>query len=214
MDELRKQAESSSQTRASFPTPKPAFTSLELDSPKQRARLPHGMEIDLGGIAKGWIVERTAKLLNQYADVCAVNAGGDIFFIGEPLDGYGWEVYLEDPRDPSQVLLPLNVRSGAVATSSVTKRTWSQNDNTWHHLIDPRTGKSANSEWLSVTVFHPSLVKAEVFAKAILIGGVGEVRALLENQPDVTYLAVDQNGHLSGSEHSKEFLYEFEINPR
>jgi thiamine biosynthesis lipoprotein len=172
------------------------------------------MELDLGGIAKGWIVERTAKLLNQYADVCAINAGGDIFFVGEPLDGFGWEVYLEGPRNATQALVPLNVRSGGVATSSITKRVWSHNNHAQHHLIDPRTSASAEADWLSVTVFHSSLLKAEVFAKSILIGGVGEATNLLEKHPDITYLAVGHDGRFSGSEHSKEYLYEFEIHPR
>lgn len=214
MDEIRQQNSVTAQTNASLPTPKPAFASLELDTPNQRARLPHGMEIDLGGIAKGWIVEQTAKLLNQYADVCAVNAGGDIFFIGQPTDGYGWDVCLEDPRTPSQILAPLHVRSGAVATSSSTKRTWIQNREIRHHLIDPRTGEPANSDWLSVTVFNASLVKAEVFAKSILIGGVGEALSLLKRNPDIAYLAVDREGRITGSENSKEYQYEFEISPR
>ncbi len=214
MDELHAGSVPSSQASASQPTPKPAFASLELDHPNRSVRLPPGMQIDLGGIAKGWIVERAARILNQYADVCAVNAGGDIFFIGEPLDGFGWEVYLEDPREATQVLMPLHVRSGAVATSSTTKRVWKQAGASRHHLIDPRTGLPAESDWASVTVFGASLVKAEVFAKALLIGGAGESQSLLEAHPDLAYLAVDRNGQLRGSQNYKEYVYEFEIHPR
>ena len=214
MDQLHAGSVPSSQASASQPAPKPAFTSLELDHLNRSVRLPPGMQIDLGGIAKGWIVERAARILNQYADVCAVNAGGDIFFIGEPLDGFGWEVYLEDPREAAQVLIPLHVRSDAVATSSTTKRAWKQGGETRHHLIDPRTGLPAESDWVSVTVFGASPVKAEVFAKALLIGGAGEAESLLEAHPDLAYLAVDRNGQLSGSQNYKEYVYEFEIHPR
>ena len=72
------------------------------------------MEIDLGGIAKGWIVEKAARLLNQYVDICGVSAGGDILFIGHPLDGMDWDVYLEDPRSPTETLARTShlIRSG------------------------------------------------------------------------------------------------------
>lgn len=214
MDELYQVSEDSHpRPSASTPTIKPVFASIELDHSSQRVRIPHGMEIDLGGIAKGWIVEQAAALLNQYADVCAVNAGGDILFIGEPLDGFGWDVCLEDPRYPSRILAPLHVRSGAVATSSSTKRSWKKQNERHHHLVDPRTGESAISNWLSVTVFNKSLVKAEVFAKSILIGGVGEAATLMKKNPDITYLAVDHEGRITGSKNSKEFMYEFEITP-
>jgi thiamine biosynthesis lipoprotein len=113
-----------------LPAPKqisrPAFSRMSLDPDGNQVRLLHGMEIDLGGIAKGCIVKQAARLLHRYSEVCGVSAGGDILFLGQPEDGLGWDVYLEDPRDPAQMLAQLNIPSGAVATSSVTKRSWQQ----------------------------------------------------------------------------------------
>jgi thiamine biosynthesis lipoprotein len=169
------------------------------------------MEIDLGGIAKSWIVAKAAHLLNSYTDACGVSAGGDILFIGCPQDGMDWEVDLEDPRDPSQTLSQLHVGSGAVATSSVMKRTWKQGEKIRHHLIDPRTGESANTDWLSVTVTSPDIVTAEVYAKAILIGGERELPNLLNARPELTFIAVDRNGKLSGSPNYKEIICESTI---
>jgi len=131
-----------------------------------------------------------------------------MLFIGHPSDGMDWDVYLEDPRDSSQMLSQLHVSSGAVATSSVMKRTWSQGEKVRHHLIDPRTGEPANTDWLSITVISPDIATAEVYAKAILIGGEGELPGLLNKRPDITYIAVDQNGKISGSPNYKDFLYE------
>ena len=79
--------------RASKRTSQPAFNEISLDLAGNRARLPRGMEIDLGGIAKGWIVEKAAQLLHRYAAACGVSAGGDIAFIGHPTDGLDWDVY-------------------------------------------------------------------------------------------------------------------------
>ena len=112
-------------------------------------------------------------------------------FIGHPLDGTDWDVYLEDPRSPTEMLAQLHIQSGAVATSSIMKRTWSQGEKIRHHLIDPRTGEPARTDWLSVTVISPSVITAEVYAKAILIAGERESSDLLKTKQDLTFIAVD-----------------------
>ena len=189
-------------------TSRPGFASVRLDSEKNTILLPSGMEIDLGGIAKGWIIRQAARLLHRYTDVCGVSAGGDILFMGRPQDGMDWDVYLEDPRDPSQMLAQLHIPSGAVATSSVMKRTWQQAGKPRHHLIDPRTGEPAKTEWLSVTVIHPDVIAADVYAKTILIGGREAAQELVAAKPELTFIAVDPDGNLIGSPHFKEYLYE------
>jgi len=185
------------------------FSAIEIDSLRGRVRLPQGMQIDLGGIAKGWIAERAAALIAHYSTACAVNAGGDMFLIGQPHGAAAWEVALEDPRDPLQDLMILQVESGAVATSSVVKRSWQQGEKKRHHLIDPRTGEPAQTPWLSVTVFAPKAVLAETFAKAILIAGPDQAQALLGNNPGISYLAVDAEGQVVSSFAAKEEPYEY-----
>ncbi len=179
-----------------LPASASAFDAIELNEADSTIRLPADMQIDLGGIAKGWIAERAARLLSQYASACAVSAGGDMFLIGYPNGQDFWEVGLEDPRDPQIDLSILSVQEGAVATSSVVKRAWKQGGITRHHLIDPRTGESAHTSWLSVTVLAPYAAMAETFAKAFLIVGEAETRQLGEQNPELTVLAVDQDGNL------------------
>ena len=207
MDEIRAQGVHVP-VRASIRTSRLAFDEIDIDPAENKVRLPRGMEIDLGGIAKGWIVERAAQLLNQYVDVCGVSAGGDIQFIGHPLDGADWDVYLEDPRSPTETLTQLHIPSGAIATSSVMKRSWSQGEKIRHHLIDPRSGEPAQTDWLSVTVISPSIITADIYAKAILIAGEKELPNLLAAKQDLTFIAVDHQGNLSGSADYKEYLYE------
>lgn len=212
MDEIRANGTSALAPSAER-TPRPAFEEISLDPANHSVRLPRGLEIDLGGIAKGWIVEKSAQLLHQYADVCGVSAGGDILFIGRPLDGMDWDVYLEDPRSPAQTLAQLHIPSGAVATSSIMKRTWSQGQKVRHHLIDPRTGEPARTDWLSVTVITSSIIEAEVYAKAILIGGEKELPHLLKTGQDLTFISIDLDGTMSGSPGYKEYMYEFTSEP-
>lgn len=183
------------------------FASVELNETISSIRLPADMQIDLGGIAKGWIAERAAHLLSQYVSTCAVNAGGDMFLIGYPHGKDCWEVGLEDPRDPKIDITVLLLQEGAIATSSIVKRAWKQGDISRHHLIDPRTGEPANTSWLSVTVLAPHAAAAEAFAKAFLIADEDETQMLGEQNPELTVLAVDKGGNLVSLVKPRESLH-------
>jgi len=168
--------------------------------------LPHGMRLDLGGIAKGWIAEQAALVLAESSGACLVDAGGDMFMIGLPEGEESWLIDLEDPRNADCMLSSLNVPPGALTTSSVVKRKWMQGETSRHHLIDPRTGEPAETDWLSVTVIAPHADMAEVFAKALLIAGPQEAQMLAQNAPEIAYLAVDRNSKIWGPLESLEFI--------
>jgi thiamine biosynthesis lipoprotein len=208
MDEIRAQ-DGVVSSAASDRKPKADFREMELDLNSSRVRLPKDMQLDFGGIAKGWIVDQAVTLLSRYSDACAINAGGDMRFIGRSPIGLGWPVELEDPRDPSQSVARLTVNHGAVATSSVAKRTWKQGEKSRHHLIDPRTGEPVQSDWLCTTVIADDAVTAEVYAKALLIGGPAEVEKLTAHN-NIVYLVVDREGALHGSPNSQEYVNEHE----
>ena len=135
-----------------------------------------------------------------------MDAGGDMFIIGQPRDDGAWRVALEDPRNAEQALAILRVGLGAIATSSVTRRCWQQGERVQHHLIDPRRGASAESDWLSVTVIAPHATIAEAFAKSLLIAGSRGASEIAARRDDIAFIAVSQDGMLWGSEKAKEFL--------
>ena len=91
----------------------------------------------------------------------------------------------------------------------VTKRTWKQGETIRHHLIDPRTGEPAQSDWLCATVIADDTVTAEVYAKALLIGGLAEAEKLTAHN-NIVYLVVDREGNLHGSPNSQEYVNEHE----
>jgi thiamine biosynthesis lipoprotein len=182
------------------------FRATQFDPAKGAIRLPPGRRLDLGGIAKGWIAERAARVLDEYANACTVNAGGDLFAIGLPAGETAWAIALEDPRDPRETLAVLRVGPGAVATSSITKRRWRQGTRVMHHLIDPRTGLPAQTDWLSVTVIAPHATTAEVFAKALLIAGSRAAQDLAARRDHLAFIAVDEAGRLWGSSNAREYL--------
>ncbi|HET7045439.1 MAG TPA: FAD:protein FMN transferase, partial [Gaiellaceae bacterium] len=118
--------------------------------------LEPGVRLDLGGIGKGYAVDRAVALLGAYGPAL-VNAGGDL-----ACRGGSWPVGVET----SAGVLTIALERGALATSGSDRRAWAGG----HHLIDPRTGTSAESAYLRVTVAAPTAAGAEVLAKAIYLG--------------------------------------------
>jgi thiamine biosynthesis lipoprotein len=185
----------------------PDFRLIQLDPEKPSICLPPGMQIDLGGIAKGWIAENAAMVLAQTCQTCAVNAGGDMYLVGLPGGQDTWEIGLENPMDPAQDYAVLQTTPGAIATSTTTKRKWVRDGKTRHHLIDPHTGFPAESEWISVTVKAAHAAQAETLAKAFLLAGKDARQHEFYHQPQVAFLAIDQAGFLWGSENSHEVFH-------
>ena len=155
----------------------PVFTKVrpyQLDEDKQTVVLH--TRIDLGGIAKGWVVDRAAVILSDIG-YGFVNVGGDIRIFGSlprPLN-----IGLEDPFDPSKMLSSIQVTDGAVATSTSMKRRWKVNGSSKHHLIDATTGEPSASTIISSTVTAPTAVEADVLAKVVLLLGEEHGKALL-----------------------------------
>ncbi len=141
-----------------------------------QALVIHGDEVrlrsgrlDLGGLAKGWVAEHAAREAARAARGVLVNPGGDLVAIGREGDEEGWLVGVEDPEGR---LLWQGRWQGALATSSTARRSWTTSSGAAaHHLIDPRTGLPARSEFVQVTVAASSAAVAEAWSKAILIGG-------------------------------------------
>ena len=99
-----------------------------------------------------------------------VNAGGDLRLLGDaPPVG----VAIEDPETPAAELLRVTLRTGALATSSVCKRSWGPEA---HHVIDPRTGAPARTNVLQATVWAPTCAEAEVGATHALFLGADAAR--------------------------------------
>lgn len=125
--------------------------------------------VDLGGIVKGWTADLAVEHLETHLPDVFVNAGGDIRCRGAEEWAPGWEVEVDAPGGGIAWAGPVQ---GAIATSSTLKRRWrTDGGGTAHHLIDPRTGLPAETPFAQVTVRAESCTWAEVWAKAVLIGG-------------------------------------------
>jgi thiamine biosynthesis lipoprotein len=137
---------------------------IELDD--DVAWLPPEVHLDLGGIAKGWTVDRAAEdALVEGCSWIVVNAGGDLRVAGE---APAIEVGVEDPIQPDEHLLRLRLSAGGIATSSVAKRSWGDG---LHHLIDPATGAPVSGDVQQVTAWAPTCAEAEIRATTNLLDG-------------------------------------------
>ena len=127
--------------------------------------------VDFGGIVKGWTVDQAVELLAPEYVRLLVNAGGDLRAVGSDDGEVGWELAVADPRTPGAVAWE-GAMTGALATSTTLNRRWTTDDGlTAHHLIDPRTGLPSDSGLVQGSVWARETWWAEIWAKAILIGG-------------------------------------------
>jgi thiamine biosynthesis lipoprotein len=135
-----------------------------------RIELDTGVRLDLGGIGKGYAVDRAAELLAQ-AGPCLVNAGGDV-----AVHGGSWPVGVDGA-------VTLELSGGALATSGRDRRRWRRAGRELHHLIDPSTGAPAETDLLRATAVGSDAVEAEVLAKWLFL--LGERDALASRVPCV-----------------------------
>jgi FAD:protein FMN transferase len=171
------------------------WRSVQLEADQPAVRRPRGLRFDLGGMGKGWTVDRAADLLHGEGPFL-VNAGGDLYAGGRPYGVQGWRVEIEHPLRPQDTIASLQLQDTALATSTVTKRRWRKDGGIRHHLIDPRSGRPAQTDALSVSVVAARTMVAEVYAKAALLLGAEAGLAYLAAVPGVEGLIYRSDGQV------------------
>jgi thiamine biosynthesis lipoprotein len=168
-------------------------------------QLPHGLRLDLGGIAKGWAADRAAEQLG-HAGPALVDAGGDIAVSGPLPEDKPWPVGVADPMAPDRDLEILLVRRGGVATSGRDYRRWQHAGRWQHHILDPRTGRPATTDVLSATVVAPTACEAEASAKVALILGSRDGLTWLDARPELAGLLVLEDGRVLRSRRLQAYV--------
>lgn len=174
---------------------KTGFQRIRVDVASQTLTLPEsGMSLDLGGIAKGYALDRARAVL-QDAGVSGalVNAGGDILAMGEKGPGKPWRIGIQDPRIPRGIVAVASVKDKFIVTSGDYERFIEKDGTRYHHILDPTTGYSARG-LQSVTVIAPSGVAADALSTAVFVLGAEKGLKLIESTPDVEALIIDSMG--------------------
>lgn len=161
-----------------------AFRAIQLHRARGEIYRPLGIRLDLGGMGKGWTVDRAADRL-QGLGPFLVNAGGDLFAYQSPPGQKGWPIDIVHPLRPEAFMARIILHHRALATSTIARRRWQHRDRIMHHLIDPRTGEPAQTDVLAVTVVADRTVMAEIYAKAALLLGAEEGLAYLDRLPGI-----------------------------
>ncbi|MBK8902532.1 MAG: FAD:protein FMN transferase [Anaerolineaceae bacterium] len=170
---------------------------VELDERRRAVRLPAGVGLDLGGIAKGDTAQQALRLL-QSVGPALVDAGGDLVAGSAPAGCPGWPVGLSAPGSETAAandLATFWLAEGALATSGVDFRSWVQDGVVAHHLIDPHTGQPAQTDVLTTTVSAPEAAVAEAWATAALVVGAERgINLLLDH--DLAGLVIVRDGRI------------------
>jgi thiamine biosynthesis lipoprotein len=168
------------------------YRHVQLDAGKIHFNNP-AVRIDLGGIAKGYAVDRAIGLLRQCGISRAmVSAGGDSRIIGDR-EGRPWVIGIRHPRNPQDIALRLPLSDIAISTSGDYERYFIDNGERIHHIINPKTGRSASASW-SATVIGPDAMTTDALSTTIFILGSVEGLALVESLAEIDAIIIDNNG--------------------
>jgi thiamine biosynthesis lipoprotein len=187
-------------------TPVGLLSEAHLDESKRTVCLPPDLRLDFGGVAKGWAADQATRKLSAFGPAL-VNAGGDIAVSGPQSNGGAWPIGITNPFNPDENLEIIMIEQGGVATSGRDYRRWQQGDIWQHHIIDPRTGRPAQTDVLTVTVIAPSAVEAEVAAKVALISGSQAGLDWIESSHALAGMLVLEDGQRIYSQGISEYVW-------
>jgi len=155
----------------------------------------NAVRIDLGGIAKGYAVDRAVDIIRQCGiSKAMVSAGGDSRILGDRV-GRPWILGIQHPRDPDDIVLRLPLSDSAISTSGDYERFFIENGSRIHHIINPSTGRSAAASW-SATVTGPDAMTTDALSTTIFVLGAVKGLALIESLEGIDAIIIDSNGKL------------------
>lgn len=171
------------------------YEKIQLD--QNSISIPQNTCIDLGGIGKGYTSDRVASILkNNGVTSAIISLGGNVHAIGKKNNGEDWVVGITDPHNKSQLMGKLQIRDSAVITSGGYQRYFEQDGTKYHHIIDPKTGKSADSGLASVTVTAASGTAADGLSTALFVMGIDKSLDFWKSNRNFDAIFVDNDGKI------------------
>jgi FAD:protein FMN transferase len=169
---------------------------VTLDDTAQTVRFSKpGVRINLGGIAKGYVVERGIDILRHAGVTNAiVTAGGDSRLLGDRR-GRPFMIGIRDPREDGKVAISIPLENEAVSTSGDYERYFDEDGIRYHHIITPTTGEPAH-EMRSATVFGPDAVMTDALSTSVFVMGVDLGLTLIAGLPDYESIVIDAKGRI------------------
>jgi thiamine biosynthesis lipoprotein len=131
-----------------------------------------GIELDPGGIGKGYAVDRMIEVMKQYGIRAALvsASGSSIYGLGAPPGEKGWRVQIRDPKDENKNVAEVLLKDESMSTSGNYEKFFRAEGKTYSHIMDPRTGWPAQGV-LSVSVIAPRTIDSEAWTKPLFVNG-------------------------------------------
>ena len=172
------------------------FRNVMLDQGKGTVRFAQqGVRINLGGIAKGYVVERGVDILRQHGvEFGVVTAGGDSRLLGDRR-GRPWMIGIRDPRKDGEVAISVPLEDEAISTSGDYERYFDEDGTRYHHIIKPSSGRPVEGVH-SATVIGPDAVMTDALSTSVFVMGVDEGLRLIGCLPDYEAIVIDADGQI------------------
>lgn len=163
---------------------------IEMNLEKQEVRLPEGVNVNFGGIGKGYALDHVSSVLQKNGIKAALlNFGGNILTVGIPPDKH-WTAHVRDPLDQAKSISVFYLTGGAVSTSADYERGMYIQGDRYSHIIDPKTGRPV-AGMLSVTVVAPTATEADALSTALYVLGFEEGSSLAKKSSMVAMILAE-----------------------
>ena len=163
-----------------------------------RTYIPEKMKLDLGAVAKGYAADRAKEILAEKEVKSAIlNLGGTVAAVGTKPDGSDWKVGISDPESTGGYFATVTLRDRIVATSGSYERYFEQDGKRYCHILDPKTGMSADSGVVSVSIVSDNGLYCDALSTALFVMGAEKAQAYWKNQQDLPpfdYILLDDTG--------------------
>ncbi len=151
------------------------FPSSELQIYKDTAKIPPGAALDFGGIGKGYLLDQLHNALRPKGlHGYWLSLGGDLLCTGRDLGDAAWTIRVQHAKKLDTAIAVIKNDDGKplfIATSGITKRRGYAANGSWHHLINPQTGKPVETDILTATVTSVKGISADIYAKVVILAG-------------------------------------------
>ncbi len=152
---------------------KVGYRNILLDAANRSVRFAKaGVELDPGGIGKGYAVDRMVEVLKQYGIQTALvsASGSSIYGLGAPPGEKGWKVQIRDPKDERKTVADVYLKDESMSTSGSYEKFFRAEGRIYSHIMDPRTGWPAQGV-LSVSAVTPRTIDSEAWTKPLFVNG-------------------------------------------
>ena len=172
------------------------YTKIQYDASTGTVALLEGMEIDLGSIAKGYAGQLAAQMLRERGvESALLNLGGNVQTVGTKPDGSPWQIGIKDPKGEDAMMV-LSIADQAVVTSGGYERYFEQDGQTYWHIMDPFTGRPADSGLISVTIVGDEGVVCDGLSTALFVMGLEKAADLWAQSGDFEAVFVTASGEV------------------